>query len=62
MEIGHEAMKRLFETNPDLVESLSHTINERRAGLNATLRTGAATSEHESAGLLAAIRRFFRFD
>ncbi|MCA1816288.1 MAG: mechanosensitive ion channel family protein, partial [Acidobacteria bacterium] len=28
LEIGHRAMKRLFETNPDLVESLSHIIEE----------------------------------
>ena len=33
LEIGHEAMKELFNTNPDLVESLSHIIAERRLGL-----------------------------
>jgi small-conductance mechanosensitive channel len=60
-EIGHEAMKRLFETNPDLVEALSHTINERRAGLAA--HSPAAASEEETpAGLLFRIKRFFRLD
>ncbi len=33
LEIGHEAMKRVFDANPDLVESLSHIIAERRQGL-----------------------------
>ncbi|HEX3560883.1 MAG TPA: mechanosensitive ion channel family protein [Pyrinomonadaceae bacterium] len=60
-EIGHDAMKRLFETNPDLVEALSYTINERRAGLAAN--TPAAVSEEETpAGLLFQIKRFFRLD
>jgi hypothetical protein len=33
LEIGHSAMKLLFDTNPDLVESLSFIISERREGL-----------------------------
>ena len=36
LEIGHDAMKRVFDTNPDLVESLSHIIAERRQGLAAS--------------------------
>ena len=32
LEIGHAAMKQVFDTNPDLVESLSFIITERRAG------------------------------
>jgi small-conductance mechanosensitive channel/CRP-like cAMP-binding protein len=58
LEIGHTAMKLIFETNPDLVESLSWTIAERRAGLTAT-QQDAQVSIEESAGLLASIRRFF---
>ena len=58
LEIGHAAMKHIFETNPDLVESLSWTIAERRAGLTAT-QQDAQVSIEESAGLLASIRRFF---
>jgi small-conductance mechanosensitive channel len=61
IEIGHDAMKGLFENNPDLVEALSHTINERRAGL--ALRTAPTTGEHETpAGLLTRIKNFFRLD
>jgi small-conductance mechanosensitive channel/CRP-like cAMP-binding protein len=58
LEIGHEAMKRVFDTNPDLVESLSHIMADRRQGLEA--RAGAETDRSDrSAGLLTAIRRFF---
>ncbi len=59
LEIGHEAMKRLFDTNPDLVESLSYIIAERRQGL--ADRPGARADESdETEGILASIKRFFR--
>jgi small-conductance mechanosensitive channel len=57
-EIGHTAMKHLFDTNPDLVESLSHTIAERRIALNARSE-GTEDDEDESAGIFSAIKRFF---
>src|ERR1051325_4187927 len=58
LEIGHHAMKLVFDANPDLVESLSHIITERRQAL-------AASEDLEdpdpdaSAGLLSSIKRFF---
>jgi small-conductance mechanosensitive channel len=58
LEIGHEAMKRLFDTNPDLVESLSHIIAERRKGL--ADRPAGPSEVDESEGILASIKRFFR--
>jgi small-conductance mechanosensitive channel/CRP-like cAMP-binding protein len=58
LEIGHDAMKRLFDTNPDLVESLSHIIAERRQGL-ADRDANQSNPVDESAGLLTSIRRFF---
>ncbi|MGH9931091.1 MAG: cyclic nucleotide-binding domain-containing protein, partial [Pyrinomonadaceae bacterium] len=58
LEIGHAAMKRVFDTNPDLVESLSHIIAERRQGL-AAAEDLSATVEDQSAGLLTSIKRFF---
>ena len=61
LEIGHDAMKRLFDTNPDLVDALSHTVSERRKALTARVET-TADAEHESAGLISTIRRFFGFD
>ncbi len=59
LEIGHEAMRRLFETNPSLAESISWTIAERRADLAASSREVSQASIEESAGLLASIKRFF---
>src|SRR5713226_5222605 len=59
LEIGHAAMKHLFETNPSLVESISWTIAERRAGLAASAEQATPNSLAESAGLLVSIKRFF---
>jgi small-conductance mechanosensitive channel/CRP-like cAMP-binding protein len=58
LEIGFQAMKHLFDTNPDLVEALSHTIAERRAQLKAT-SADVKSVEEESEGLLSAVKRFF---
>jgi CRP-like cAMP-binding protein len=58
LEIGHGAMKQVFDTNPDLVESLSHIIADRRQGLAAAEDT-SPLDEDRSAGLLKSIKRFF---
>jgi small-conductance mechanosensitive channel len=58
LEIGHAAMKRVFDTNPDLVESLSFIMAERRQGL-ASQTDDSAASTHSTAGILSAIKRFF---
>jgi len=58
LEIGHAAMKRVFDTNPDLVESLSFIMAERRQGL-ASQTDSDATDKHTSAGILSSIKRFF---
>jgi CRP-like cAMP-binding protein len=58
LEIGHAAMKRVFDNNPDLVESLSHIIAERRQGLATTAEFSGAERD-ESAGILSSIKRFF---
>jgi small-conductance mechanosensitive channel/CRP-like cAMP-binding protein len=58
LEIGHAAMKRVFDNNPDLVESLSHIIAERRQGLAATEKLSGAERD-ESEGILSSIKRFF---
>jgi small-conductance mechanosensitive channel len=61
LEIGHGAMRALFQTNPDLVEALSHTINERRAGLAANA-PAAHGDEDTPGGLLSKIKHFFGLD
>ena len=58
LEIGHSAMKQIFDTNPDLVESLSFIMAERRQGLTSRADSPTATTE-SSAGILSAIKRFF---
>jgi small-conductance mechanosensitive channel len=58
LEIGHAAMKRIFDTNPDLVESLSFIMAERRQGL-ASHKDSPTASNDESAGILSAVKRFF---
>ncbi len=60
-EIGHTAMRDLFESNPDLVQSLCRTIAERRAALTARVET-VQEIEATSAGLLSSIKRFFHLD
>lgn len=61
LEIGYEAMKHLFDTNPDLVESLSRIIAERKVGLKQKSEDNAE-QEEESAGIIATIRKIFGFD
>ena len=58
LEIGHAAMKRIFDNNPDLVESLSFIMAERRQGL-ASQTDPLGRPEHTSAGILSSIKRFF---
>jgi CRP-like cAMP-binding protein len=58
LEIGHAAMKRVFDTNPDLVESLSFIMAERRQGL-ASQADPEAANTNSSAGILSSIKRFF---
>lgn len=58
LEIGHAAMKSVFDNNPDLVESLSHIIAERRQALAAT-EDVPGSQEDQTAGLLSSIKRFF---
>src|SRR6266403_1598345 len=59
LEIGHAAMKHIFETNPSLAESVSWTIAERQADLAAGSLQASQASIQESAGVLASIKRFF---
>jgi len=58
LEIGHAAMKRIFDNNPDLVESLSFIMAERRQGLASQADPEAATA-NTKAGILSSIKRFF---
>ena len=59
LEIGYAAMKQVFDTNPNLVESLSFIMAERRQGL-APQTDSDTHSTDSSKSLLSAIKRFFR--
>lgn len=62
-EIGHEAVEKLFQANPYLVEALSHSIAERRAALDELHETHTeAEMEEHRAGIFAGIKRFFRLN
>jgi small-conductance mechanosensitive channel/CRP-like cAMP-binding protein len=61
LEIGYEAMKHLFNTNPDLVESLSRIIAERQIGLRQKAED-ETEQEKESEGIIATIKKIFGFD
>ena len=58
LEIGHAAMKRIFDNNPDLVESLSFIMAERRQGL-ASHADPSVPDANTKAGILSSIKRFF---
>ena len=58
LEIGFAAMKQVFDTNPNLVESLSFIMAERRQGL-APKTDSDTPSTDSSKSLLSAIKRFF---
>lgn len=58
LEIGHTAMKRVFDSNPGLVESLSFIMAERRQGL-ASQADLSPTHPDSSGGMISAIKRFF---
>jgi small-conductance mechanosensitive channel/CRP-like cAMP-binding protein len=57
LEIGHDALKQLFDTNPELAESLSHTVIERRASIELSRVPGQIEEEERS--LVASIVNFF---
>jgi small-conductance mechanosensitive channel len=61
-EIGHAAIKNLFQSNPYLMEALSKGIAERRALLEATAENRSEKMEEHHAGIFAGIKRFFRLN
>lgn len=59
LEIRKNALKPIFDSNPDLMASVCEIIDERKLLLKSTVN--ATESEHDSAklGVLASIKRFF---
>ena len=52
-------MKQVFDTNPDLVESLSHIIAERRQAPGRQRGSWVTPTKTHPPVLLSAIKRFF---
>lgn len=63
LEIGHFALKPLFDGNPDLAGMISKTIAERQLQLQAQLVDDVSESaEERTAGIFNSIKNFFRLD
>lgn len=63
LEIGHFALKPLFENNPDLAGAISKTIADRHLDLLAKRQEDAtADAEVVSSGIFNSIKKFFRLE
>lgn len=59
LQIKKEALKPIFEHNPDLVASICGLIEERRELLVAQEQTDFEQSVHPSKGVMGSIKKFF---
>lgn len=59
VQINKSALKPIFEVNPDLVQSVSEMIEERRLLLNAKVSEEAEEIETRKRGVMGSIRKFF---
>lgn len=59
LEIGHHCLKPILEKNPNLVQSISRIIDERRADLDKRQTEVAASEKAINTGLVNSIRKFF---
>lgn len=59
LEIKHYYLKPILEENPELVESFSHIIDERRAALNELYQDHETSQQTGKAGVFDSIRKFF---
>lgn len=63
LEIGHFALKPLFDSNPDLAGMISKTIADRQLQLQAQIVDQVTESvEERSAGIFNSIKNFFRLE
>ena len=59
MQIGKNAIRPIFEANPDVVSSIVAIIDERRTALKATIAAGEEDAEKTSLGVIRSIKKFF---
>lgn len=58
-EISNFCLKPILEDNPELVESLSRIIDERRKFLSEQIKETATSHKPDSVGVLDSIKKFF---
>ncbi|MFN6964018.1 MAG: cyclic nucleotide-binding domain-containing protein [Pyrinomonadaceae bacterium] len=59
IQIVKSSIKPIFESNPEVVASISEIVEERRRRLNEVAAQPSTTEEAPNRGLLGTIRRFF---
>jgi small-conductance mechanosensitive channel/CRP-like cAMP-binding protein len=59
LQIRKEALKPILEANPNLIESISRLVAQRRELLQSHVLQSAGTPEEDGDGILSSIRRFF---
>ena len=59
LEINHLCLKSILEENPELVESFSNIIEERRAGLTEQQTEQTAIKKTDTSGVFNSIKKFF---
>ncbi|HQX54730.1 MAG TPA: mechanosensitive ion channel family protein [Pyrinomonadaceae bacterium] len=59
MQIGKNAIRPIFEANPDVVNSIVEIIDERRTKLTSSNATDESIDDKTSLGVLSSIRKFF---
>ncbi|MDQ3180234.1 MAG: cyclic nucleotide-binding domain-containing protein, partial [Acidobacteriota bacterium] len=59
LEINHLCLKPILEENPELVESFSRIIEERRAGLTEQQTEQTTEQKADTVGVFNSIRKFF---
>jgi small-conductance mechanosensitive channel len=59
LQIRKEAMKPIFEANPELVKAVSEMVEERREVLRSLAEKAAETEQRMEKGMIRSIKRFF---
>ena len=59
LKIGKDAIKPIFEANPELVKTISEMIEERRQMLRSLAEKSLSKDEKEQRGVVSSIKRFF---
>ena len=59
LQISKGALRPIFEANPELVDSISRMVVERKQALDEASEDGAESTAAPDKGVMASIRKFF---